>query len=605
MKKTGLAIASVLVLLVSALAGAFLVVPVSANFFPETPPQGITIGSDGQVSGTDKISRSGNIYTLTGDIDGGITILADNIVLDGNGYTLKGTGGGSGLYLQGRDQVTIKNLKVTNFKYGIKFTWEYFGTSDSPQKSNTITGNTLTNNTYGVSVDDLMQANLFTNNHFEDNTYGVSFSGICGARNNVFKNNIFNDNQFSLFDDCTSPNDIDTSNLVNGKPVYYWVNKQDLTVPSDAGLVVLKNCSRITVQNLVLSKNGQGIHLSYTTNSKITGNVFADNAQGVFLRGSSNNEISKNTFRNSLRNGAHFYRDSNDNLFTECIVESSGEDGIYVEYECSGNVFSKNKIVNNQQNGVSLGMTPSSQIVGNNITQNKGVGIVLKYTADNTVVQGNFVSENGIGILVETTENTITENTLINNIGWAMRLNGSQAYNKIHHNNFINNNAGEGLQVSMPAVWSFYSPDNYSNPSNGGLATPHPISDPTLNPGNPNSWDDGKEGNYWSDYTARYTNASAKGNIGDTPFFINENNQDNFPLMSPVGNINSNLPSLPSTSSVTPTQNPSTTTLESGPNNQPEPFPSALLAAGSGAVVVAVGVAVLLCWKRRGILMKQ
>jgi len=599
--KTSLAIAFVLVLLVSVVAGAFLAVPVSANFFPETPPEGINIGSDGWVYGTDKISRSGNIYTLTGNIDGGITILADNIVLDGNGYTLKGTGGGSGLYLQGRDQVTIKNLKVMSFKYGMKFTWEYVGTSNSPQKSNTIIDNTLANNTYGVSVDDWMQANLFTNNRFEGNTYGVSFSGICGARNNVFKNNLFNDNQFSLFDDCGSPNDIDTSNLVNGKPVYYWVNKQDLTVPADAGLVVLKNCSRVTVQNLALSENGQGIHLSYTIDSKIIGNVFSDNAQGIFLRGSSNNEISKNTIKNSLRYGAYFYRGSNDNLFTECIVESSGEDGVYVEYECSGNVFSKNQILYSQKNGVSLGMTPSSQIIGNNITQNRGVGIILKYTADDTVVQGNYVSENGFGLLVETTGNTITQNTFMNNYGWAMRLNGSQTNNKIHHNNFIDNNVGEGLQVSMPAVWSFYSSDHYLHPSNGGLATSRPISDPTLKPGNPNSWDDGKEGNYWSDYMARYPNASAKGNIGDTPFFINENNQDNYPLMSPIGNINLDLPALTSSTSVTPTQNPSATVSESGPYNQPEPFSSALLAAGSGVVVVAVGVAVLLYFKNRGV----
>jgi hypothetical protein len=68
--------------------------------------------------------------------------------------------------------------------------------------------------------------------------------------------------------------------------------------------------------------------------------------------------------------------------------------------------------------------------------------------------------------------------------------------------------------------------------------------------------------------------------------------------MSPVENTNSDLPSLPSKTSVTPTQKPSTTVLEPGPNNQPEPFPSALLAAGSGAVVVAVGVAVLLYHKK-------
>lgn len=74
--------------------------------------------------------------------------------------------------------------------------------------------------------------------------------------------------------------------------------------------------------------------------------------------------------------------------------------------------------------------------------------------------------------------------------------------------------------------------------------------------------------------------------------------------MSPFENPNSDLPNFPSKTSVTPTQKPSTTTLESGPNNQPEPFPSALLAAGFGAVVVAVGVTVLIYYKH-GNKMKQ
>jgi hypothetical protein len=57
-----------------------------------------------------------------------------------------------------------------------------------------------------------------------------------------------------------------------------------------------------------------------------------------------------------------------------------------------------------------------------------------------------------------------------------------------------------------------------------------------LNPANPDIWDDGRKGNYWSDYLSRYPNASEVGDtgVGNTPFFINENNVDLFPLMEPV-----------------------------------------------------------------------
>jgi hypothetical protein len=50
-----------------------------------------------------------------------------------------------------------------------------------------------------------------------------------------------------------------------------------------------------------------------------------------------------------------------------------------------------------------------------------------------------------------------------------------------------------------------------------------------------NFWDNGSVGNYWSDYSMRYPNASEAGNsgIGDTPFVIDANNIDHYPLMAP------------------------------------------------------------------------
>jgi hypothetical protein len=45
-------------------------------------------------------------------------------------------------------------------------------------------------------------------------------------------------------------------------------------------------------------------------------------------------------------------------------------------------------------------------------------------------------------------------------------------------------------------------------------------------------WDNGfpSGGNYWSDYTGTYTNGDG---IGDTPYVIDANNQDRYPLMNP------------------------------------------------------------------------
>ena len=46
-----------------------------------------------------------------------------------------------------------------------------------------------------------------------------------------------------------------------------------------------------------------------------------------------------------------------------------------------------------------------------------------------------------------------------------------------------------------------------------------------------NIWDNGIEGNYWSNYNG--TDNDSDG-IGKTPYIIDEKNQDNYPLMTPI-----------------------------------------------------------------------
>jgi len=100
---------------------------------------------------------------------------------------------------------------------------------------------------------------------------------------------------------------------------------------------------------------------------------------------------------------------------------------------------------------------------------------------------------------------------LTENNGWGIRLEGSQNNNVIYHNSFVDNKVEEGLQVSIPGEWTM---DGMK--SGGG-----------------NVWDNGTVGNYWSDYLVRYPNATEidGSGVGDTPFYINENNIDRYPVM--------------------------------------------------------------------------
>lgn len=567
------------ILLFSAVAGTQLAYFASANFFPEQIPSGIRINSAGTVEGTDLIQRSGNVYTLTGDLYRTIVILCDGIVLDGAGYALRGSGIGAGVFLQERNGVTIKNLRISNFEYAIKFTWLNYGSPSTP-KSNKVISNTITNNTYGIAFYDFSSGSEVSGNYVANNIYGVY------ASNAVFRNNQFRNNDGAILESSYTLNDIDTSNTVNGKPIYYWVGQHNRTVPSDAGWVVLKNCSGITVQGLRIEGNGDGILLCYTTDSTIRENVITNNLNGITLEGSSNNVISANQITNNKGHGISLEYSSKCNVISKNDIVANAKDGVYLDLTTNNNIVNENRVMENNGNGIFFKDIQNSNVIGNNVTLNKGCGIGVGYGPNGTI-RGNYISRNGKGIWMSNAfENTITLNNITENNGWGIELEGSQKNNIIHHNNFINNNVTEGLQVRIAGVWIFPGLNEpLMPPFNQSRTEPfNPPKSPQFVAGAANVWDDGQEGNYWSDYTTRYPNASEVGNtgVGDTPYFINENNIDRHPLMAPY---KISINDLPSTS---PSQEP-----------EPEPFPTILIATASIATVTIVITGLLVYFKKR------
>jgi parallel beta-helix repeat protein len=518
MKTRALALALALTFLFSAAAEAQFTCVTSANFISETPPPGIQINSDGNVEGTNMLSRTGNVYTFTGNIYTTIVILRDNTILDGAGYTLQGKGNSTGIFLQDRSDVTITNLTIKNFSCGIKSV-----RGDSPPmapKNIVISRNILTQNTYGI-VEASPGGCTVTNNDITNNTYGASFySG------NTFRNNRLDNNEYCFdYNGYIGNNDIDTSNTVNGKPIYFWFDQHDKTVPSDAGLVILYNCSVIKAENLNLENNGNGLLLFNTYSSTIEGNALTNNKEGISLWQSSNNTISRNRIADNKGYGISGSHSTN-NVISKNQITLNGNGGM--TFDSGNNVITENYIAENGGNGIFLSDIKNSNVIGNNVTMNKGCGIGFGYGPGGKV-EGNIISKNGLGIWISNAfENTIKYNNVQENNGWAVYLEGDQKNNIIHHNNFINSTIVEGLQVYIKMIWS-YPGLHFKGP-------PSQAPPPVLVAGAGNAWDDGREGNYWSDYTARYLNASEVGytGVGNTPYFINENNSDRFPLTKPL-----------------------------------------------------------------------
>lgn len=124
--------------------------------------------------------------TFTGDTYEPIVVERNNIVIDGAGYTLQGTGVSwtRGLNLTARTNVTVKNTQIENFDYDIRL----YGSS-----SNNISGNDITaNNVHSVGVAYSSNNNISRNNITVNKVNGVRLR--CSSDNSFHQNNFVGNN---------------------------------------------------------------------------------------------------------------------------------------------------------------------------------------------------------------------------------------------------------------------------------------------------------------------------------------------------------------------------------------------------------------------------
>ena len=173
------------------------------------------------------IQRNGDVYTFTDDIYESVVIERDNILVDGAGYTLKGTGkgGGLGLDLSHRSNVTLKNSTITNFEIGI---WLYYSGGNTivgnnatgnylagiylyRSSSNKLVSNNATNNPYGIYFDHSSGNTISYNTLINSGTAGIR---LVGSRNTLYGNTATN-NVYGISLYGSSDNIVYHNNFIN------------------------------------------------------------------------------------------------------------------------------------------------------------------------------------------------------------------------------------------------------------------------------------------------------------------------------------------------------------------------------------------------------
>jgi len=358
---------------------------------------------------------------------------------------------------------------------------------------NVISDNIVERNRQGITL------STGGNNTLRDNM--IVNSSVYGLRiwssNNTFRNNALVNNSFHNLDLENPYQDIDISNTVNGKPIVYLLEKQNLTVspdvyPQEIGMLYLLNSTNMVVEgfNISYSENSDysgydyNIVLYLNVNVTIRNNIISHGA-GIFSSASNRDVFIFNNTLHDNRKG--IYGQSLRYTYITQNIFYNNNDGILI-LSGSYNTIWENTFYNNTQEvlacfGIHLIGSQYTVIVGNNFTLND-FGLRCE--------SGSF--------------NTVYGNNIINNSHGIMIVSGSIG-NTISHNNIINNTEQVYVSGEQINIWDLGYPSG---------------------------------GNYWSDYngTDLYWEPGQDeiggDGVGDTAYVIDANNTDRYPLMGPI-----------------------------------------------------------------------
>ena len=363
--------------------------------------------------------------------------------------------------------------------------------------NNTIEGNTMVDESFeGISRMDLWAS---CNNSFFHNNFG-NFAGVNVSVDEDSKHNVWDDgypsggNKWIDYDGQDvyggryqnetgsdgigdTPYVLNEHNQDNYPLMKTWTPVENLNTSVYYSTIQEAINAQETLNGHAISVPSRTHHEHLVVNKSVS--LIGANRKNTIIDGNREGNVVEITASNVKITG--FTIRNSDSVHSKC--------GICVNCSNGNKIF--NNILTDNARGLCLHNSLNNSISGNVITANNSTGIYLKESSSNVVRENNITSNNE-----------------------GVYLSDSSS-NKFYHNNFMNN------------VKQIYD-RSWDHPE-----FPHSI----------DTWDDGypSGGNYWSDYivtandTCRgpYQNITGLDGIGDTPYIIDENNTDNYPLMHP------------------------------------------------------------------------
>ena len=305
------------ILMLATMLGTQTVTVVSANAIPAPPINHIFIRSNGTVEpSTAPILQNGDTYVLTADMpNSSIVVQRDDIVIDGAGYGIHGysTSYYDGIIISYRTNITIKNMEISPFGFGVRMDYASNNTITGNKMSaftgvsllysdyNEIIGNVI-NDGYGVQG--LGSNNLIIGNNF---TSGLSGGGngkgidLTGSNNTISQNIIRHEVSIDIgsVDSSAQYNIISNNTIIDGR----------------VGILIAKSSNNLVFGNIIKGKTDSrtgGLYISHDSfGNVIYENQFENNALAVSLGAQVsdfvwntvyNNTFYRNNFINNTQN---------------------------------------------------------------------------------------------------------------------------------------------------------------------------------------------------------------------------------------------------------------------------------------------------------------
>ena len=337
-------------LLIGMLTFAFNIQPAKASGTIYIRADGSIDPPDAPISTVDYVT-----YILTGNISGvnGIVVERSNIIIDGAGHTLQGTGSGTGFYLLNIDNVTITRTNIKGFSNGVYLVHssnnilfenditaiENMGIWLRYSSNNTIYKNNVnaTINYDGIYLQYSSNFNSISSNNLTNNRSGVQLSD--SSNNSISGNKIENNN---------------AGVWLRGSSNYDCIEGNNITANHEWGILLLSHYNSIKGNNITASvygiqlgtifggsadynsisenniiANDIAIAIEVASSNRFYHNNFIDNKWPHFILYGTNGTSGGNIWDNGYPSGGNYWSSYEDtDQFSGPYQNETGSDGI-------------------------------------------------------------------------------------------------------------------------------------------------------------------------------------------------------------------------------------------------------------------------------------